>query len=131
MNIANQLNLLLYTNKIGFTLFCIDNFSKIKLNKLFKYENTLNDDKISQLVESSYAFGYKLINDELIQNKKQITVEAIKGCDNSKEHVTEYLICITKFIATDYSLKVLEQNGKVKYFANCEKKTLKIFSFNT
>lgn len=78
--ILKMLDITLYMNKIAFTLCFINylellNFGSEYLEKI-KYKDSIYDDIKMQLVETSFAFGFKLLNIVVESNVWEISLES-------------------------------------------------------
>lgn len=92
-----------------------------------KNENTKQDDLISQLVETSYAFNFELKRIDLKTSPIEIVVVS-EEVEISRETLTRYLTIVANFLNKDYTVLVY-QNKKVEYQANYTDKKLYVFKF--
>ena len=90
-------------------------------------ENTKQDNLISQLVETSYAFNFELKNIDVESSPVEIVV-ASKDSELSKETLAKYLTIVANFLNKDYQALVYRKS-QVEYKAIYLDKKLCIFKF--
>lgn len=129
MILLKTIDVLLYMHKTALTLLSI-NYGRhmdINMSAKIKNENTKQDDLISQLVETSYAFKFELKRIDLKTSPIEIVVVS-EEVEISRETLTRYLTIVANFLNKDYTVLVY-QNKKVEYQANYTDKKLYVFKF--
>ena len=117
--ILKTLDITLYMNKIAFTLCSISYFELLNCDrdylKKIKSKNTLYDDIKMQLVETSFAFGFKLLNMKSESGVWKINLESNNEIID-KSFMVKYLNILTALISEDFVLTFYKEE-KVIYIA--------------
>lgn len=121
--------MLLYMHKTAFTLLSIDygQYKDVSMSAENRNENTKQDNFISQLVETSYAFNFELKNIDAESSPVEIVV-ASKDAKLSREMLAKYLTIVANLLNKDYQALICRKN-KVEYKAVYLNKKLCIFKF--
>lgn len=129
MILLKTIDVLLYMHKTAFTLLSVDygKYKDVSITADKKNENTKQDNIISQLVETSYAFNFELKNIDLKSSPIEIVVEA-KDTGLSKETLSKYLTIVANYLNKDYQVLVY-QKKKVEYQAIFSDGTLCVFKY--
>lgn len=107
------LDTLLYMHKTAYTLLSIDYIEMLK--DAFSYtkskKETWNDNLISQFIETSYAYGFEVINVE--KNEDIWEFEIVADIEQEKEGLIKYCTIISRFLEC-YKMTIYRMN-KVEY----------------
>lgn len=127
MTLLKTLDVLLYMHKTAFTLLSIDYMEHfdLSLSAESKNQNTKQDNFISQLVETSFAFKCELKSIDLKSSPIKIEVDS-KNTLFYKDDLTKYLSAVASFVGKDYCM-LIYRKGKVEYQANYTNRKLLIF----
>lgn len=127
--LLKTIDVLLYMHKTAFTLLSIDygQYKDVSMSAENRNENTKQDNFISQLVETSYAFNFELKNIDIESSPVEIVVVS-KEAGLNKETLAKYLTIVANLLNKDYQALIYRKN-KVEYKAICLDKKLCIFKF--
>ena len=127
--LLKTIDVLLYMHKTAFTLLSIDygQYKDVSMSAENRNENNKQDNLISQLVETSYAFNFELKNIDVESSPVEIVV-ASKDSELSKETLAKYLTIVANFLNKDYQALVYRKS-QVEYKAIYLDKKLCIFKF--
>lgn len=107
------LDTLLYMHKTAYTLLSIDYIEMLK--DAFSYtkskKETWNDNLISQFIETSYAYGFEVINVE--KNEDIWELEIVADIEQEKEGLIKYCTILSRFLKC-YKMTIYRMN-KVEY----------------
>lgn len=121
------IDLITYVHKTAFTLIEIDHMEDIaEVSKsLIKTCNSLKDDVLCQIAETSYAFNMELR--DIDWEEKYVEVE-IKGNNMTKDHLVKYISCIFSLVEKDFKI-FFYNNGKVQYNSVFNNNQIEIYKF--
>ncbi len=127
MVLLKTIDVLLYMHKTAFTFLSIDHMDCFdpSLSAQSKNQNTKQDNFVSQLVETSFAFKCELKSIDLKSFPIKIEVDS-KNTLFDKDDLTKYLSAVASFVGKDYCV-LIYRKGKVEYQANYINKKLFIF----
>ena len=127
--LLKTIDVLLYMHKTAFTLLSIDygQYKDVSMSAENRNENTKQDNFVSQLVETSYAFNFELKNIDVESLPVEIVV-ASRDVGFSREELTKYLTIVANLLNKDYQALVYRKN-KVEYKAIYSDKKLCIFNY--
>ena len=114
VEILRSLDILLYVNKTAFTLLSLDYFDEMKVQDVLKdkSEYVEQDDMAIQIIETSYAYGYRVKSVDVLCNPIKIEVEVREGA-NYKEELEKYLIVLCSIVHNDFDFKCGSELGMV------------------
>lgn len=122
-----KLDTLLYMHKTAYTLLSIDYYDMLK--DVFLYskskEETWNDNLISQIVETSYAYGFELKEIEKEGDIWEVEIETAR--EQEQQILMKYCSILTKFLE-NYKLTIYRYN-KVEYVAQCMDKRIEVLKY--
>ena len=129
IELLKTINILLYMHKIAFVLLSVDYSSCLDIAEVKKLKNpyTNKDDIVSQIVETSFSYGYRVLTIDSDDSAWKIAVET-KDRENDKNALTMYLRVIAAFVENDYEMLVYAK-GKVEFQVQYTNKTLSIFKY--
>ena len=129
MILLKTIDVLLYMHKTAFTLLHIDYMEHFDLGLLAerKNQNTKQDNLVSQLVETSFAFKCELKSIDLKASPIKIEVHS-KYTLLNKNNLIKYLSVVASFVGQDYCLFIYRKD-KVEYRANYTNRKLYIFKY--
>lgn len=110
-----MIDTILYMNKTAFALASLDyeDIFSSKNNKLENKPDLLKDNFLMQVAETSFAFGFKLINMCEADGVWNVFVESDKS--KSRDEVTRYCTVVMSLIG---SMRIeISRNSKVEYVA--------------
>lgn len=121
------IDLITYVHKTAFTLIKIDHMEDIvEVSKsLIKTCNSLRDDILCQIAETSHAFNMELR--DINWEEKYVEVE-IKGKDITKDQLVKYISCIFCLAGKDFKISFYN-NGKVQYTSAFHNNQIEIYKF--
>ena len=127
MVLLKTIDVLLYMHKTAFTLLSVDYMEcfDLSLSAQSKNQNTKQDNVVSQLVETSFAFQCELKSIDLKSSPIKIEVDS-KNTLFDKDNLTKYLSAVASFVGKDYCM-LIYRKGKVEYQANYTNRKLLIF----
>lgn len=121
------LDTLLYMHKTAYTLLSIDYYDMLK--EVFLYskskEETWNDNLVSQIVETSYAYGFELKEIEKEGDIWKVEIETDR--EQEQQFLMKYCSILTKFLG-NYRLTIYRYN-KVEYVAQCMDRRLEVLKY--
>lgn len=129
LNLYYMIDSLFYMHKIALTLISIDNMTTITNAKGLHEKSSLTivDDIISQVVETAFTYGYKIIKIDIDSNPWLIEAKSsVKTY--SKEILLDFLRIIVKLVRRDFNMFIL-RNEKIEYRIDFINNVLKIFKF--
>ncbi len=121
------LDTVLYMHKTAYTLLSIDYVDILKDTFLYSKskEETWNDNLLSQIVETSYAYGFEL---KVLEKEDDIwVIEVETDREQEQQSLIKYCSIIAKFLE-DYKLTIYRYN-KVEYVAQCMNRRLEILKY--
>lgn len=129
MILLKTIDVLLYMHKTAFTLLSMDygQYKDVSTAAENKNQNTKEDNLISQLVETSYAFKFELKSIDLKSSPVEIVVIS-KESEVSKEILAKYLTIVANFLDKDYCAFIYREK-KVEYQAIFSDGKLSIFKY--
>lgn len=130
-HIAKSLDTLLYTHKIAFTLISIDNKKSFNVDLSLKHHLTIHDDIISQLVETTYAFGYRLTDIQEDSRNRIIFAETKESSNLDKNYFENYIVLVARLIGSNFELRLYNSNKKIIYKALLSNRELNILHYNS
>ena len=118
MVLLKTIDVLLYMHKTAFTFLSVDydKYFDLSCSAESKNPNTKQDNFVSQLVETSFAFKYELKSIDLNSSPIKIEVDS-KNTALDKDVLTKYLSAVACFVGKDYCM-LFYRKGKVEYQAN-------------
>lgn len=129
LSLYHRIDALFYMHKIAITLMSIDNKTIITNSKFFleKSPLTMEDDIISQIVETAFTYGFQVSKIDVDSNPWQI--EAITSNKiNNKEILLNFLNIIANLVKKDFIMCILH-GEKVEYYVDFKNHELKVFKF--
>ena len=116
-------------HKIAFVLLSVDYSSCLDIAEVQKQKNpyTNKDDIVSQIVETSFSYGYKVLTIDSDDSTWKIAVET-KEYEKDRNALTVYLRVIAAFVGNNYEMLVYTK-GKVEFQVQYTNKTLSIFKY--
>lgn len=127
--LLKTIDVLLYMHKIAFVLLSVDYSSCLDISEVKKQKNpyTNKDDTVSQIVETSFSYGYRVLSIDSDSSPWRIAVET-KEHENDRNALTTYLRVIAAFVGNDYEMLVYTKE-KVEFQVKYTDKKLSIFKY--